>query len=255
MAELDCQIKEHENKIQNLTNRLQELTTIDEKFNINQQINQEKDFIISLYKIKTSIAYENQKNTIAENLINKNIKIKNKKTNKSSHSADLKIIKNKRSKSTHRKNTSETELTQKYLYQIENINNETSKKNSFEYEYSNKLVTKFQKKYEKGNYIYYECCKRRKGCLGKCKYDKKNKKWLMIAECSKNIMHDIKSFDIFYSEYKNKNITRYDMSFKKYQEYFTKALFKENEANNFNDILMKFKQLFKKDFILAQKVS
>ena len=89
MAELDCQIKEHENKIQNLTNRLQEVTTIDEKFNINQQINQEKDFIISLYKIKTSIAYENQKNTIAENLINKNIKIKKKKTNKSSHSADL----------------------------------------------------------------------------------------------------------------------------------------------------------------------
>ena len=253
MAELDCQIKEHENKIQNLTNRLQEVITIEEKFNKNQQMNQEKDFIISLYKIKTSIAYENQKNTIAENLINKNIKIKNKKTNKSSHSADLKIIKNKRSKSTHRKNTSETELTQKYLYQIENINNETSKKNSFEYEYSNKLVTKFQKKYEKGNYIYYECCKRRKGCLGKCKYDKKNKIWFMIAECSKNIMHDIISFDIFYSEYKNKNITRYDMSFKKYQEYFTKALFKENEANNFNDILMKFKQLFKKDFILTQK--
>ena len=75
----------------------------------------------------------------------------------------------------------------------------------------------------------------------------------MIAECSKNIMHDIISFDIFYSEYKNKNITRYDMSFKKYQEYFTKTLFKENEANNFNDILMKFKQLFKKDFILTQK--
>ena len=73
----------------------------------------------------------------------------------------------------------------------------------------------------------------------------------MIAECSKNIMHDIKSFDIFYSEYKNKNITRYDMNYKKYQEYFTKALFKENEANNFNDILMKFKQLFKKEFILT----
>ena len=69
MAELDCQIKEHENKIQNLTNRLQEVTTIDEKFNINQQINQEKDFIISLYKIKTSMTNENQKNTIAENQI------------------------------------------------------------------------------------------------------------------------------------------------------------------------------------------
>ena len=75
----------------------------------------------------------------------------------------------------------------------------------------------------------------------------------MMAECSKNIMQDIKSFDIFYSEYKNKNITSYDMSFKKYQEYFSKALFKDNEVNNFNDILMKFKQLFKKEFILTQK--
>ena len=61
MAELDCQIKEHENKIQNLTNRLQEITILDEIFNINQQINQEKDFIISLYKIKTSIGYEKKK--------------------------------------------------------------------------------------------------------------------------------------------------------------------------------------------------
>ena len=38
------------------------------------------------------------------------------------------------------------------------------------------------------------------------------------------------------------------MSYKKYQEYFAKALFKENETNNFNDILIKFKQLFKKIF-------
>ena len=35
------------------------------------------------------------------------------------------------------------------MCQTENINNETSKKNSFEYKYSNKLITKFQKKYEK----------------------------------------------------------------------------------------------------------
>ena len=57
----DGQIKEHENKIKNLTNWLKEIITIDEKFNINQQINQEKDFIILLYKIKTNIAFENKK--------------------------------------------------------------------------------------------------------------------------------------------------------------------------------------------------
>jgi len=41
------------------------------------------------------------------------------------------------------------------------------------------------------------------------------------------------------------------MNIKKYQEYFAKVLFKENEANNCNTIIIKFKELFKKDFILA----
>jgi len=39
------------------------------------------------------------------------------------------------------------------------------------------------------------------------------------------------------------------MNIKKYREYFVKVLFKENEANNYNDIIIKFKELFKKDFI------
>ena len=52
----------------------------------------------------------------------------------------------------------------------------------------------------------------------------------MINECDKRIIHDIKNFDIFYDDYKNKNLNKYEMSIKKYQEYFAKIFFKENEV-------------------------
>ena len=76
----------------------------------------------------------------------------------------------------------------------------------------------------------------------------------MIKECTITIFHDIKNFELFYNDYNNnKNIAKYDMSFKKYQEYFVKTLFKQNEINNFNDTVINFKQSFKKEFILTQK--
>ena len=40
---------------------------------------------------------------------------------------------------------------------------------------------------------------------------------------------------------------------KNVKEYFVKTLFKQNEINNFNDAVIKFKQLSKKEFILTQK--
>jgi len=39
MVELDCQIREHENKIKDLTAKLEEVYTKDEKLNLNIQIN------------------------------------------------------------------------------------------------------------------------------------------------------------------------------------------------------------------------
>ena len=40
----------------------------------------------------------------------------------------------------------------------------------------------------------------------------------MIKECTITIVHDIKNFELFYNDYNNnKNIGKYDMSFKKYQ--------------------------------------
>ena len=44
-------------KIKDLTVKLDEVTITDEKLNLNIQINQEKDFIISLYKIKNNNNY------------------------------------------------------------------------------------------------------------------------------------------------------------------------------------------------------
>ena len=39
--------------------------------------------------------------------------------------------------------------------------------------------------------------------------------------------------------------------YKKYQEYFVKALFKDYQPNNINDIISKFKEPFKNYFILT----
>jgi hypothetical protein len=148
--------------------------------------------------MKNEVKTENQANT--------NINIKNKKLNKNNHSVDLKTKKDiKTNNKLKKRNNSLINNGNKYLYEIDNLNDKTLKDNSFEYEYNNKLVTKFHKKYEKGNFIYYECCKRRKVCIGKCKYNKKDKKWYMIKECNMKIIHDIKNFDNFYVDYKKKN--------------------------------------------------
>ena len=75
----------------------------------------------------------------------------------------------------------------------------------------------------------------------------------MIKECKMTVNHDIKSFNNFYQDYKDNKIDSYEMKFKKYQEHYTKALFKENESSNYNDIITKFKNKFNKDFLLTQK--
>ena len=72
-----------------------------------------------------------------------------------------------------------------YLYEIDTLNNANEESNSFENEYKNKLITKFQKKYDKDYFIYYECCKRRKGCRGKCKCSKNTKTLYMLKNVIK----------------------------------------------------------------------
>ena len=66
-------------KIKDLTVKLDEVTIIDEKLNLNIQINQEKDFIISLYKIKNNNNYVIKKEYTSTNISNNNINGKKRK--------------------------------------------------------------------------------------------------------------------------------------------------------------------------------
>ena len=166
MLEIENQIKIHEANINQLTNSLNTNLNIQEKFNISEKINLEKEFLISLYKIKGRGNYtkEKPKNinpTKSDNKLEKETKKPQK-------------FKNKRSKS-----INQTE--NKYLYKFESNNINENNKISFLYQFENKkLVTKLYKKIAKANFIYYECNKRRYGCTGICKYDTNSKKWFMI---------------------------------------------------------------------------
>ena len=141
-----------------------------------------------------------------------------------------------------------------HLYVMDEVEENNFARSSFYYDNDkNKISTKFLKKYEKGNFIYFECNKRRAGCKGKCKFNKSTKIAYMIEECNKDIIHDNRSFEMFYDDFKKNNIKNYNMFFKKYQEYFVKVLFLENKAKNFNDIIREFSKNYKNNFILTQK--
>ena len=76
----------------------------------------------------------------------------------------------------------------------------------------------------------------------------------MINKCDSKIIHDIISFDIFYKDFKDNNIKKYNLSYKRHQEYYVEQLYKENKVNNYNDILFNFKENFKYNFVITQKM-
>jgi hypothetical protein len=47
----------------------------------------------------------------------------------------------------------------------------------------------------------------------------------MINNCNNKIEHDAIDFNKFNEDYKDNNLKRYSMEFKKYQEYYVKCLF------------------------------
>ena len=67
----------------------------------------------------------------------------------------------------------------------------------------------------------------------------------MIIECDNNIVHDVIPFNKFNEDYKNKNIHEYNKNYKKYQEYYIKSLFLNNDVIQNLDIHQKFKDQFK----------
>ena len=73
----------------------------------------------------------------------------------------------------------------------------------------------------------------------------------MINNCNNKIEHDAIDFNIFNEDYKNNNLKRYNMEFKKYQEYYVRSLFINNDVIQNLDIYKKFKELFKTQLTLT----
>ena len=118
-----------------------------------------------------------------------------------------------------------------------------------------KIITKYYKKIIYKKFIHYECSKRRYGCVGKVKYEIKikSKKFFIINECNTDIEHDVLSFKDFNEDYLNKNLDSYNMSYKKYQRYYIKSLFHNNDFINIEKVQIKFKNDFKTTFKLKNK--
>ena len=123
---------------------------------------------------------------------------------------------------------------------------------NFTYKNKNlKIITKYYKKINYKKYIHYECSKRRFGCKGKIKYDINNKKFFIINECNDAIEHDVLPFTEFNQDYLDKNLVNYNMSYKKYQRYYIKSLYLNNDFTDIERILNKFKNEFNTKFKLT----
>ena len=91
------------------------------------------------------------------------------------------------------------------------------------------------------NYIYFECGKKNSGCKGKIKYDKSKDQLLIMKECDDNIIHDNCVFNEFYEDFNNENLKFYDLSLKKLQKFYIRALFKSGSANEITTEVQLFK--------------
>ena len=146
MSNIEEEIKKHENIIADLNIKIEDEKDVNQKLLINEKIKIEQNFLLSLLKIST-----NDEN--------------NEKTKKSQNSNKKIYRKISRKKYINAKETKKDISNEMGLKDIDPYNN-----NWFYYKNdNNKLVIKFLKKLEKGNFIYFECNKRRSRCKGKCK--------------------------------------------------------------------------------------
>ena len=253
MSEMEKAIELHQNNINKLTKQINENLNINEKLNLTEKLSLEKDFLLTLYKLKANEPkIINNDNNGKKEIINNDKDRLDNNTSNNNNKYIKKDEKNFKKRKPHTKYKS-SEKEYKGLYEIK-INLDALEINSFTYEFKNiKIKTKFYKKLKKGNYIYFECSRRRKGCGGKCKYDINIKKWNITEECNSTIIHDVFNFEQFKEDYIIDNLNEYNMNYRKYQEYYVKCLFINFQANTYTDILLKFNNKFKCDFKLSQK--
>ena len=76
---------------------------------------------------------------------------------------------------------------------------------------------------------------------------------ILTSNCDKKVEHDIISFEQFKKDYKKNNLHDYNMKFKKYQEFFIKCLFINNDIIQNVECYKKFKDQFNLDLQLNNK--
>ena len=96
------------------------------------------------------------------------------------------------------------------LYLNIELDEPTNAKNFNYYFKDSNIFAKYYLKIKKKNINYYECGKKYKGCNGKIRYKKKEKKFLLTQECDPNIEHDSAVFETFYYDFRNDNIKNYN---------------------------------------------
>ena len=76
---------------------------------------------------------------------------------------------------------------------------------SFEYYFIDEDInSKFIKNTTTKNNIYFNCSKKRNGCIGLIKYDLLNKISILIYKCNNKIKHDTSKFENFYEDFLKK---------------------------------------------------
>lgn len=112
---------------------------------------------------------------------------------------------------------------------------------------SNNIITKFNFKNASKNNKFYYCYKRGKGCGGLAVYDIIREEFRVYKECNFEIDHENINYEAFERMYNNNKLDKIDLNLKKYQRYFFRAEFKNNEAIDKIVALDKFKKKFGTD--------
>jgi len=243
MEEIEQQIKEHKNNIIKYSNQIKDIKNIEDLKDINMKIKLENNFLSSLLNIKAKMEIQIKDKREEIELANQsNSKSKNKNLTKKDKSKP----RNKRSRNSYNKKSVDI------VIKINNFNPEIDK--AFNYYFQEKeIYSKFTKKSSSKNYIYFECTKKRNGCCGLIRYEKKRKSLIIKNECISKIKHDTITFENFLIDFQNKNTNHYDKNLIKLQKFYVRYLFKTNQANNFENIISIFKNTFNFPIKLTNK--
>lgn len=168
---------------------------------------------------------------------------KNKKYNKSEDEdyEEIMISKgNKRKKRyVKKKNLEEKSLSDNEIKDyIENTND--NKKPIISNTNKNKIKTKFLYSSETKNYIYFYCYKRKYGCKGTAKINKKEKKLVITYYCENNVEHIELDYEEFADLIDKKDLNNIDFNNKINQRYYVFHILKQNNDQDLNTIYKKF---------------